>query len=108
MKILLVISVAWMLLLPASASALNPGECARLMRQIYHFRTMEQRADDLGNELYANRMLMQTDLLRARFDERCPGFSEDDRLVRQAIADFARAMRIGAQAAAKYFSMGAM
>jgi len=108
MKILLVVSVSWMLLLPASASALNPGECARLMRQIYHFRTMEQRADDLGNELYADRMLMQTDLLRERFDERCPGFSEDDRLVRQAIADFARAMRIGAEAAAKYFSMGAM
>ena len=51
---------------------------------------------------------MQTDMLRERFDERCPGFSEDDRLVRQAIADFARVMRIGAQAAAKYFSMGAM
>jgi hypothetical protein len=108
MKVLLAFSIGWVLLLPATASALNPGECARLMRQIYHFRTMEQRADDLGNELYADRMLMQTDLLRDRFDERCPGFSEDDRLVRQAIADFARAMRIGAEAAAKYFSMGAM
>ena len=108
MKILLVISIVWMLLLPAAASALNPGECSRLMRQIYHFRTLQQRADDLGNEVYAGRMLMQTDLLRERFDDRCPGFSEDDRLVRQAIADFARVMRIGAQAAAKYFSMGAM
>ena len=108
MKILLAISIGWVLMLPASASALNPGECSRLMRQIYHFRTLEERADDLGNEVYAERMLMQTDLLRERFDDRCPGFSEDDRLVRQAIADFARVMRIGAQAAAKYFSMGAM
>ena len=108
MRILLAISIGWVLLLPATASALNPGECARLMRQIYHYRTLEKRADDLGNEIYASRMLMQTDLLRERFDNRCPGFSEDDRLVRQAIADFARAMRIGAEAAAKYFSMGAM
>jgi len=108
MKILLVILIGWMLMLPATASALNPGECSRLMRQIYHYRTLEERADQLGNEIYAERMLMQTDMLRERFDERCPGFSEDDRLVRQAIADFARVMRIGAQAAAKYFSMGAM
>ena len=108
MKILLAISIGWMLMLPATASALNPGECSRLMRQIYHFRTLQDRASDLGNEIYADRMLMQTDLLRERFDDRCPGFSEDDRLVRQAIADFARVMRIGAQAAAKYFSMGAM
>jgi hypothetical protein len=108
MKILLAISIGWVLLLPATASAINPGECARLMRQIYHFRTLENRADQLGNEIYAERMLMQTDMLRGRFDDRCEGFSEDDRLVRQAIADFARTLRIGAEAAAKYFSMGAM
>jgi len=108
MRILLAISIGWVLLLPTAASALNPGECSRLMRQIYHFRTLEQRAEDLGNDVYAVRMLAQTDMLRERFDQRCPGFSEDDRLVRQAIADLARAMRIGAEAAAKYFSMGAM
>jgi len=108
MRILLTISIGWILLLPASAGALNPGECARLMRQIYHYRTLEQRAESLGNEAYAERMLMQTDMLRDRFDDRCEGFDEDDRLVRQAIADFARAVRIGAEAAAKYFTAGAM
>jgi hypothetical protein len=77
------------------------------MRQIYHFRTLEKRAETLGNELYADRMLAQTDMLRARFDERCEGFDEDDRLVRQAVADLARALKIGAEAAAKWFSMGA-
>ena len=108
MRILLAISIGWVLLMPAAATAINPGECARLMRQIYHFRSLEQRADDLGNQLYADRMLFQTDRLRERFDVRCDGFSEDDRLVRQAMADFARIMRIGASAAARYFSMGAM
>jgi hypothetical protein len=108
MRILLAISIGWVLLMPSAATALNPGECSRLMRQIYHFRSLEERADQMGNGVYANRMLMQTDLLRERFDVRCDGFSEDDRLVRQAMADFARIMRIGASAAARYFSMGAM
>jgi hypothetical protein len=108
MRILIAISIGWVLLMPSAATAINPGQCAQLMRQIYHYRALEQRADDLGNDIYANRMLMQTDLLRERFDVRCEGFSEDDRLMRQAMADFARIMRIGAAAAARYFSMGAM
>jgi len=108
MKILLAILATGVLLAPVSASALNPGECARLMRQIYHFKTLEERAEQLGNEAYADRMLMQTDLLRERFDDRCEGFSEDDRLLRQAMADFAKALKIGAKAAAKFFTMGAM
>ena len=58
-----------------------------------------------GNRFYP--ALLQAGLIERGID-RSAGFSEDDRLVRQAIADFARAMRIGAEAAAKYFSMGAM
>ena len=108
MKILLAIVAAVGLLAPVSASALNPGECSRLMRQIYHFKTLQDRAEMLGNEVYAGRMQMQSDLLHARFDERCEGFAEDDRLVRQAVADFAKALKIGAKAAAKFFTMGAM
>jgi len=108
MKILLAIVAAGVLLAPISASALNPGECSRLMRQIYHFKTLEERASQLGNEVYADRMLAQTDMLRERFDQRCEGFSEDDRLIRQAVADFAKVLKIGAKAAAKFFTMGAM
>jgi hypothetical protein len=51
---------------------------------------------------------MQTDMLRERFDDRCEGFSEDDRLFKQAMADFAAALKVGAKAAAKFFTMGAM
>ena len=108
MKILLAIVAAAVFLAPVSASALNPGECANLMRKIYHFRTLQERAETLGNPTYATRMQMQTDLLRERFDDRCEGFSEDDRLVRQAVADFAKVLKIGAKAAAKFFTMGAM
>jgi hypothetical protein len=107
MRILLAIAVGWVLLAPISAAALNPGECSRLMRQIYHFKTLEERAEQLGNPAYAERMEAQTDMLRERFDMRCEGFSEDDRLMKQAVADFARALKLGAEAAAKWFSMGA-
>lgn len=108
MKILLAIVAAVGLLAPVTASALNPGECSTLMRQIYHFKTLEERAEILGNANYAGRMQMQADVLRERFDDRCEGFSEDDRLIRQAVADFAKVLKIGAQAAAKFFTMGAM
>ena len=44
----------------------------------------------VGSGLLVWAAVLNFDLLRERFDQRCPGFSEDDRLVRQAIADFAR------------------
>jgi hypothetical protein len=107
MKMLLAIAVGGVLLAPVSAAALNPGECARILKQIHQYKGMEDRADQMGNEMWAGRMQFQTDLLRERYDARCEGFADDDRPVRQAIADFARVLRIGAEAAAKYFSMGA-
>ncbi len=106
MKILLAIAVGWALLAPASAAALNPAECARLQRQIHHYKSMEDRAVQLENEMWADRMQFHTDLLRERYDDRCDGFAEDDRPLRQAIADFARVLRIAAEAAAKYFTAG--
>jgi hypothetical protein len=53
-------------------------------------------------------MQFQTDLLRERYDARCEGFAEDDRLIRQAIADFAQVLKIAAKAAAKFFTAGAL
>jgi hypothetical protein len=107
MKILLAIAVGWVLLAPISASALNPGECARLLKQIHHYKGMEDRAAQLGNEMWEDRMREHTDLLRERYDARCEGFAEDDRPLRQAVADFARVLRIAAEGAAKFFTMGA-
>lgn len=108
MKILLAIAVVWALLAPAAASALNPGECARLLKQIHHYKGMEERAAQLGNEMWAERMQFQTDLLRERYDDRCEGFAEDDRALRQAIADFAKVLKIAAKAAATFFTAGAL
>jgi hypothetical protein len=108
MKILLAILATGVVLAPIPASALNPNECARLMRQIYHYRGLEERAEALGHAEYEARMGMQADLFQERYDMKCDGFSEDDRIVAQAMADFAKALKYGAIAAAKFFSMGAM
>ena len=108
MKILLAIAVGWLLLAPSSAAALNPGQCAQLLKQIHHYKGMQERAEQLGNGRWADRMLYHTDLLRERYDDRCDGFAEDDRPVRQAIADFAKVLRIAAQVAAKFFTAGAL
>lgn len=107
MKILVAIALALAVLAPVSANALNPGECARLMRQIYHYKMLEDRAAQLQNDVYVERMEAQQGLLQDRYDERCDGFSEDDHLIKQAVADFAKAVKVGAVAAAKWFSMGA-
>ena len=57
--------------------------------------------------MWADRMQFQTDLLRERYDDRCDGFADDDRPIRKAVADFAKVVKIGAKAAAKFFTMGA-
>ena len=108
MKILLAIAVGWVLLAPISAAALNPAECARLLKQIHHYKSMEERAAQLGNEMWASRMQFQTDLLRERYDDRCEGFAEDDRPLRKAIAGFAKVLKVGAKAAATFFTAGAL
>ena len=108
MKILLAIAVGCVLLAPIPAAALNPGECANLLKRIHHFKSMEDRAGELGNDMWAGRMQYHTDLLRERYDARCDGFAEDDRLIRQAIADFAYVLKVAAKAAAKFFTMGAL
>jgi len=107
MRITLAIALGWMLLAPTTASALNPSECARLLKQIHHLNGMHERAQSLGNSMWADRMQFQTDLLRERYDDRCEGFAEDDRAVRAAVATIATVVKVGAKAAAKFFTMGA-
>ena len=53
MKILLVIAAACALLAPIAATALNPSECANLLKRIHHFKTMGDRAEELGNDMWA-------------------------------------------------------
>jgi hypothetical protein len=107
MKAALAILLGWMLLVPVSASALNPGECSRLLKQIHHLNTMRDQARARNNDMWEDRMVYQTDLLRDRFDARCEGFADDDRSMRIAIQTLANVMKIGAEAAARFFTMGA-
>jgi len=107
MRTLLAIAVGFALLAPLPASALNPSRCARLLKQIHNYNSMYERAEAMGNQMWSDRMQSHTDLLREQYDAECDGFAEDDRPVRQAVADFAKVLKIGALAAAKFFTMGA-
>ncbi|MFQ5415598.1 MAG: hypothetical protein ACE5FL_00985 [Myxococcota bacterium] len=107
MKLALAIAMGWLLLVPAPASALNPSECARLLKQIHHLNSMHQRAEARGNEMWSGRMQFQADLLRERYDDRCEGFAEDDRALRAALEGVAMVLKTGAKAAAKFFTLGA-
>jgi hypothetical protein len=107
MRVALAVLLGWLLFVPATASALNPGECARLMKQIHHLNTMRDQARARNNDLWEDRMVYQTDLLRDRYDARCEGFADDDRSMRIAVQALANVMKISAEAAAKFFTMGA-
>lgn len=108
MRVTLALVMGWMLLMPASASALNPSECARLLKQIYHYDNMHERASGLGNPMWSSRMQFQADMLRERYDGRCEGFHDDDRALRAALEGVAMVLKVGAKAAAKFFTMGAL
>ena len=71
MRVALAVLLGWMLLVPASASALNPGECARLMKQIHHLNTMTKEAL-AGMSHVKLRTPPSADLHRRRNYPRCP------------------------------------
>lgn len=101
------IPVTWILLLLPSVALADPPDCARLLRQINHYESMVERAEDLGNELWADRTQGHVDLLEDRLASRCPNYTDRDE--RQEIArQTMRLMKVAADAAVTFFTMGAM
>jgi hypothetical protein len=103
-RLLVIVGVAG-LLLPGVAVADSP-DCARLLRQIYHYEGMVDRADALDNEVWATKTQAHVDLLEDQLAVRCPQYSardEEQEMKRQ----FANLMKIAAQAAVKFFTFGA-
>ena len=92
-------------LLPGVVSADSP-DCARMLRQIYHYEGMVERADSMGNEVWAEKTQSHVDILEDRLAARCPNYSsrdEEQEIKRQ----FATLMKVAAQAAVKFFTLGA-
>ena len=102
MKFTLMLAVGFVLLLPAAAQA-GPAECARLRRQVDHYSGMVDRAEVLGNQMWAERTQQHVDLLRARQSQSCP----EDVPVDKTGEAIAALMKLAGKAALTYFTFGA-
>ena len=84
----------------------SPAECARLNKQIHHFEDMAERADNLGNAMWTERMEQQVELLKDRQEVRCPR-DHEDASAKEALIAFMRLLKVAGQAALSYFTFGA-
>ena len=67
---------------------------------------MADRADEMGNEPWAEKTQAHVDLLEDRLAARCPQYSardEEQEIKRQ----FAQLLKVAADAAVKFFTLGA-
>jgi hypothetical protein len=91
----------------AQGANAHPAECARLARQIDHFEGMQERAQQLGNELWVERTQQHVALLREQQKERCPDDASDN-AAKQAWYAFMNLLKVAGKAALTYFTFGAM
>ena len=84
----------------------DPADCSRLMRQINHFEGMIERAEDQGNEMWAEKTQRHVDLLDDRLASRCPSYSARDEQ-QEAARQLAVLLKVAASAAVKFFTLGA-
>ncbi len=105
MKSVLAFAVAIGLLIPAVAAA-DPSDCGRLMYRIVHFEGMVERAEAAGKDDWAEKTQLQVDLLEDQLADRCPKFSARDEQ-QEAARQFALLMKVAADAALKFFTLGA-
>ena len=105
-KWLAVAALAAGLFAPLAAQAVGgPAECSRLRRQIDHFQGMTDRAEQLGNAMWTERMGEHLALLKGRQADRCPQDVPTDDSTARA---FMQLLRVAGSAALTYFTFGAM
>ncbi len=105
MKSALAFAVAIGLLIPSVAAA-DPSDCGRLMYRIIHFEGMVERAEAAGKDDWAEKTQRQVELLEVQLADRCPAFSARDEQ-QEAARQFALLMKVAADAALKFFTLGA-
>lgn len=89
----------------AGVAAADPADCARSLRQINHYEEMVARAEQLGNDMWAEKTQAHVDLLEDRLAERCPNYTDRDE--RQEMArQLARLLKVAADAAVTFFTLG--
>jgi len=89
--------------LAAPAAARSPAACVNMAHQLVHYETMRERAAELNNAMWVDRLDTQMQAVEERLATRCPDEAANVRLSQQ-IADL---MRLAAQGAITFFTMGA-
>ena len=94
------------LLAPAVAGARSTGsaECRYLSSKIEFFESRAERARQLGNELWEERLGNHLAMLEKRRAGRCPGYG-DGAAAMQALE---RLIELAAKGALTFFTMGAL
>ena len=106
MKSLCALAAVVGLLWPAIAFA-DPPDCSRLLRQIYNYEGMVERADDRGRDDWADKMQNHVDLLEDRLASRCPSYSDRDEK-QEAARQLAILMKAAASVAVTILTLGAL
>jgi hypothetical protein len=101
--VMLLLGIA--LLSPVGATARPQGssECRYLTSQIEFFETRIERANELRNDLWKNRLGHHLAGLKETRKDRCPGY-DDSAVAAQA---FQRLVELAAKGALTFFTMGA-
>ena len=89
------------------AAAADPSDCGRLMHQINHFEGMIERAEDRGNDVWAEKTAQHVEVLETRLASRCPSYSARDEQ-QEAARQLATLLKVAAAAATKFFTLGAL
>ena len=102
-SVIATIALGLALVLPAPALANVNNQCNYLTTRVEHYGGMYKRAKAMGNEVWEERIGAHLQNLTAERAAMCPEYAKDDRLQRMMLG----LLKLGAQAALTYFTMGA-
>lgn len=89
---------------PARARPQGSAECRYLTTQIDFFEARVERAQQLGNDLWEERLGQHLQDLEQRRKDRCPGYGNGE----EAYQALQRLIELAAKGAVTFFTMGAL
>jgi hypothetical protein len=110
MRMAAVLALIAVIALPTLAAAGGRNECRRLTRQLENFEAMHQRARERNRPMWEEGMYAQVERLKTHRAAECPEYAEEraaELEEREGAAAFVALVKTAAQAAVKYFTMGA-
>ena len=99
--------IGLLLLVAVPATAVEPPQCRHLNRQIEHYSEMQDRAEELKNEQWEDRL--GDHIQRLKQERKRAGCKETAaEAAERRIAELTKLLKAAAQGAVTFFTMGAM